>query len=266
MNISQDNGLTGRIIGAAIDVHRHLGPDLAEAAYEEALSLKLGSLDIESRRQVPLPLVYKGVRLDCGYRLDILVEERLPVELKSVSELLAIHEAQVLTYQRIGGHPLALLINFHVAVLRDGIKRKAETRVWPPCAISPPEMEPLEAFDCLTREVARAAIEVHRHTGPGLLGSTYLACLCHELALRGLDHQTAHMVSLEFDGRCLGACGEVPLLVAGEVPVFPISAKMIAPIHTASALARLRQGGWKRCLILNFNSNRMLDGIKRVSL
>jgi GxxExxY protein len=265
MNISQDNQLTGAVIGAAIEVHRQLGPALDEVAYEEALSLRLAKIGIENRRQVSLPLTYKGVRLDCGYRLDLLVESRLPVELKSVFEVLGVHEAQLLTYQRIGRYPLGLLMNFNVAVLKDGIRRKAESRFWTsPPEVNPAEIDPTKAFDPVSAAIVMAAVEVHRHIGPGLLDSSYLACLRHELAARKLTFETSVEISLTLDGVPLSAQAEVPLLVAKQVPVFPVSADSITKVHTAAAVSRLRQRGWKQGLVLNFNAPTMLAGIKRV--
>ena len=265
MNISQDNQLTGAVIGAAIEVHRQLGPTLDEIAYEEALSLLLAQQGIENHRQVPLPLTYKGVRLDCGYRLDLLVEERLPIELKSVAAVLGVHEAQLLTYQRIGRHSLGLLINFNVAVLKDGIHRKAESRFWTsPSAINPTEIDSGKAFDPVSAAIVMAAVEVHRNIGPGLLDSSYLACLCHELSGRKLAFQAGLEIPLTLNGTPLSARAKVPLLVAGQVPVFPVSADSITKVHTAAAVSRLRQGGWKQGLLLNFNAATMLAGIKRV--
>ena len=115
--------LTDQIIGLAIEVHRHLGPGLLESAYEECLCYELTDNRIGFRRQLALPVVYKSVRLDCGYRIDIVVEERLILELKSTERLLPIHEAQVLTYMRLSGIPTGLLLNFNTPVLKDGIRR-----------------------------------------------------------------------------------------------------------------------------------------------
>lgn len=267
MNISQDNQLTGAVIGAAIEVHRELGPALDEVAYEEALSVCLAQRGVENRRQVPLPLTYKEVRLDCGYRLDLLVEGRLPVELKSVVAVLGVHEAQLLTYQRIGRHPLGLLVNFNVAVLKDGIRRMAESRFWTsPPDLNPTEIDPAKALDPISAAVVMAAVEVHRHLGPGLLDSSYLACLCHELSARKLAFETEKEIPLTLGVVPLSARAEVPLLVAGAVPVFPVSAESITKVHTAAAVCRLRQGGWKQGLVLNFNAPTMLAGIKRVVL
>ena len=264
MNISEDNQLSGSVIGAAIDVHRQLGPNLDEIGDEEALARKLTTLGIANRRQVPLPLTYKGVRLDCGYRIDIVVEDRLPLELKAVAVILGVHEAQLLTYQRVGCFPLGLLINFNVALLKQGIVRKAETRIWVPPEQSAVEIDSLRAFDPASAAVVLAAIEVHRHIGPGMLSSSYLACLCHELSTRRIAFEKEKQLPILFDSEPLSAHAEVPLVIAGQVPVFPISAESIDPIHTSTALARLRQGGWKQGLILNFNSETMVSGIKRV--
>lgn len=266
MNVSADHQLTGAIIGAAIDVHRQLGPDLDEVAYEEALSLKLTKLGIVNRRQVPLPLIYKGVRLDCGYRLDILADERLPLELKAVIETLGVHEAQLLTYQRVGRFPLGLLINFNVPVLKQGIHRSAETRVWIPPNATSAEIDSLKAFDPVSAAVVLAAIEVHRHIGPGMLASSYLACLCHELALRNIAFEKEQQLPILLDGEPLSVHAEVPLVIEEKVPVFPLSAESITSLHVSTALARLRQGGWRQGLILNFNSTTMLAGMKRVVL
>ena len=115
--------LTGQVIGAAIEVHRTLGPGLLESAYEECLCWELNEIRLQVRRQVRLPVVYKNVRLDCGYRMDLVVENRLIVELKTVETLLPIHEAQLLTYLKLTAIRTGLLLNFNVSVLRDGIKR-----------------------------------------------------------------------------------------------------------------------------------------------
>ena len=118
-----DNEITQQIIGAAIEVHKQLGPGLLESAYEECLCHELALRKVNFERQKPIPLVYKEVKLDCGYRLDLLVEGRIVVELKSVDGLGPIHEAIVLTYLKLSGHKLGLLINFNVTLLKDGIKR-----------------------------------------------------------------------------------------------------------------------------------------------
>ena len=115
--------LTETIIGAAIEVHRILGPGLLESAYEECLGQELLLRNVAHKRQVSLPVVYKGIMLDCGYRIDLIVEDQVIVELKTVEKLLPIHEAQVLTYLRLAEKKVGLLLNFHAEVLRKGLKR-----------------------------------------------------------------------------------------------------------------------------------------------
>jgi GxxExxY protein len=117
------NQLTEKIIGAAIEVHRTLGPGLMESAYAECLCRELSLQGIPFEREKALPLDYKGVKLDCGYTLDPLVAGSVFVELKAVEEFLPIHEAQLLTYLRLGGWKVGLLINFNVPVLTKGVKR-----------------------------------------------------------------------------------------------------------------------------------------------
>ena len=115
--------LTEKVIGLAIEVHRGLGPGLLESAYEECLCFELRSSAMSYRRQVQLPIFYKSVKLDCSYRMDVVVEERLVVELKTVDKFLPIQEAQLLTYLKLSGIGTGLLLNFNTAVLKNGIKR-----------------------------------------------------------------------------------------------------------------------------------------------
>jgi GxxExxY protein len=115
--------LTGEVIGAAIEVHRALGPGLLESAYEECLCRELSLRHTPFIRQLPLPVEYKGVKLDCAYRIDLLVASSIVVEIKAVSALEPIHAAQLLTYMKLGRWSLGLLINFNVPVLRNGIRR-----------------------------------------------------------------------------------------------------------------------------------------------
>ena len=117
------NELTEKIIGAAIEVHKVLGPGLLESAYEGCLAHELSLTNMAFQRQVPLPVKYKSLQLDCGYRLDFLVENTVVVELKAVEALQPIHEAQLLTYLKLGQWPIGLLINFNVPVLKNGIRR-----------------------------------------------------------------------------------------------------------------------------------------------
>ena len=117
-------GLTDQIIGAAIEVHRELGPGLLESAYEECLCHELHLRNLPFQRQVPLPVAYKGVALDCGYRIDIMVADSVVVELKCLEHILAVHEAQLLTYLKMTKKRVGLILNFHVATMARGIVRK----------------------------------------------------------------------------------------------------------------------------------------------
>jgi len=117
------NQITENIISAAIDVHRTLGPGLLESAYEACLSFELVERGLKIEQQKPLPVVYRQVKLDCGYRLDLLVEEAVIVEVKTVDRIAPIHKAQLLSYLRLSGRKVGLLINFNVEVLKNGIVR-----------------------------------------------------------------------------------------------------------------------------------------------
>jgi GxxExxY protein len=117
------NGITHGIIAAAIEVHRHLGPGLLESAYQECVCYELSQMGLSFTREVHLPLSYKGLQLDCNYRIDLLVEDAVIVELKSIEQILPIHSAQLLTYLKASHKQIGLLINFNVRVLKDGIKR-----------------------------------------------------------------------------------------------------------------------------------------------
>ena len=119
----QLNEITRTVIGAAIEVHRVLGPGLLESTYEECLCRELVLRKVPYERQCQLPVDYKGTQLDCGYRLDLLVCEQVVVEIKAVESLLPIHQAQLLTYLKLGGWKVGLLMNFNVPVLKQGIKR-----------------------------------------------------------------------------------------------------------------------------------------------
>ncbi|MCO5286695.1 MAG: GxxExxY protein [Chitinophagaceae bacterium] len=115
--------LTQKIIGCAMEVHKVLGPGLLESAYEECLAFELINAGLFIERQKPVPVVYKEIKLECGYRMDILVENTVVVELKTVDAFNDVHEAQVLTHMKFGLKPVGLLINFNVTLLKNGIKR-----------------------------------------------------------------------------------------------------------------------------------------------
>jgi GxxExxY protein len=119
----EEDRITEAIIGAAIEVHRELGPGLLESTYESCLAFELGTKGLKNIRQLHLPVVYKGMRIDCGYRIDLLVEDRVIVEIKAVEKLLPIHQAQLLTYLRLSGHRVGMLINFNARTIKEGLKR-----------------------------------------------------------------------------------------------------------------------------------------------
>jgi len=115
--------LTEKLIAAAIEVHRHLGPGLLESAYEECYCHELKLQEVFVERQKPLPLEYKGVKLDCGYRMDVVGDQKAVVEIKCVDKIMPVHEAQLLTYLKLSGLKVGLIINFHSPYIKDGIKR-----------------------------------------------------------------------------------------------------------------------------------------------
>ena len=123
MSLSHEVDLSPRLIGLAIEVHRHLGPGLLESAYEECLCFELKQAGISFHRQVALPIVYKNVRLDCGYRMDVVAGEEIVLEIKAIERILPLHEAQMLTYLRLSRLRVGLLMNFNSVVLKDGLKR-----------------------------------------------------------------------------------------------------------------------------------------------
>ena len=115
--------LTEKLIACAIEVHRHLGPGLLESAYDECYCYEVTNNGVPIERQKALPLIYKEIRLDCGYRMDVVADNKVVVELKCVEKILPVHEAQLLTYLRLSGLKVGLIINFHAATLKEGIKR-----------------------------------------------------------------------------------------------------------------------------------------------
>ena len=119
----EENEIANKVIGLGIEIHKELGPGLLESAYKECMYYKIGESGLFVEKEKPMPLVYEGVKLDCGYRIDLLVEKRLVIEIKSVEALNDIHLAQTLTYLKLGNYKLGLLINFNVVLLKDGIKR-----------------------------------------------------------------------------------------------------------------------------------------------
>jgi GxxExxY protein len=124
LQVDDRDPLTRAIIGAAIDVHRALGPGLLESAYEACLAYELRDRGMRVSQQLDLPVTYRGITLDCGYRIDLLVDDSVVVELKCVKAFEPVHEAQLLTYLRLSGKRVGLLLNFHTSYLKDGILRR----------------------------------------------------------------------------------------------------------------------------------------------
>jgi len=276
------NQLSQILIGSAISVHRELGPGLDEADYEQALSRELTTRGVRHQTQHPLPVEYRGVRLECGYRLDLLLEEQMVVELKSVDFVLPIHRAQLLTYLRLSGTHLGLLLNFNVALLKQGIERmvynfneegmstaeeqrtqRGEEPVAPAIPAAGPLVRAEDDTTRLTEAILGAAIEVHRVLGPGLLRSAYEACLCHELSRRGVLFELAQEVRLTYRGLALPRPTKVEVLVDGRIPLKVVSVDTVQPVHEAQLLGQLRQGGWQSGLLLNFNAPTLAQGIRR---
>ena len=123
----EDNDITNLIIGSAIEVHKTLGPGLLESAYQECLSYELKNKNLQVKKEVALPVVYKDVKLDHGYRIDILLENKIVIELKTVEKFTDVHTAQILTYMKLGDYPIGLLFNFNTKLLKNGIKRFINT-------------------------------------------------------------------------------------------------------------------------------------------
>lgn len=263
MTEAEINHLTERVIGAAMAVHRRLGPGQDEAMYEEALQRSLLSAGVACERQVALPLCYEGCILDCGYRLDLLVEDALVLELKSVAALLPIHEAQLMTYLRISGKKIGLLMNFNVLMLKDGLRRKVHGFGMEPKAFVPWVAEKM--MSGVNDQIIGSAIKVHSKVGPGLLRSSYIACMAHELGRQQLRVERKRQTEVKFDDCILEQRMEVEMVVEDMTPLFILSTDRVTPLVEAQFRAKLRLGGWKQGLILNFHAVLMKDGLKRVT-
>jgi len=278
------NELTHAIIGAAIEVHRELGPGKPEAAYERALARELTLRGLAIRVQKPVPVVYKGVKLECGFRLDVLVCNTVVVEVKSAEGVLPVHRAQTLTYLKLGGWRLALLLNFNVAILKEGIERlvlgleeegESGAGAHNPSRITARNANPAPSLysasdsgdreaETLACEIISSAIDVHRELGPGLLPSAYEVCLCHELHLRGITFERKRPLPLSYKGAPLAEPDEVDLLVGGRVVVNPYALTEVQPVREARLLSQLRLGGWRLGLLINFNTIALRDGLRRI--
>lgn len=274
MSTDQLNALSGRVIGAAIEVHRELGPGLDEPDYEVALSAELTAQGIGHKRQQPLPVIYKGIALDCGYRMDVLVEGVLILELKSVVAIHPIHEAQLLTYLRLSDRKLGLLMNFDVPLLKEGIRRKVlgleedDVRKQGPSTmeglVEPSRRQDRNSFDALSNHVLGAAIEVHRQLGRGLLKSAYEECVAHELSLRGTPFERKKPVVARFRDISLPKPVEIDMVVAGTLPLMFASVTDIPTLFEARLLGRLKLGNWPFGLLLNFNGDTLSEGVRRI--
>jgi GxxExxY protein len=252
--------LTKQVIGAAIAVHREFGPGLDEADYERALHLELLAMGIEHECQVPLLLIYKGTKLDCGYRMDLVVAGWLLLELKAVEKLHPLHEAQLLTYLRLARLKLGLLMNFGSLVLRDGIVRRANSlsQALEPCVFNYDG----PVLDELSHEVIAAAIEVQHLLGTGLLRSAYEAALAHELKLRGLKMEQRLPANLLYRQQLILSSKEIPLIVEGRLMVATYCASRIEPIHLARQRSLLHAAQVETGLCLNFHSSSMGTEVK----
>lgn len=271
MHTVELNRLSGRIIGAAMEVHRELGAGLAEDDYELALSSELAPIGIFHMRQDPLPVIYKGFAIDCEYRLDLLVEDVVIVELKSVAALHPIHEAQLLTYLRLAKKQLGLLLNFDVPILKDGIRRRVlgleeDGYVAEPVRKNIPTTIALgsQPFDDLSNQLLSAAIEVHRHLGCGLLKSAYEGCLAYELSLRGLPVERKKPMSVRYRDTILPKPVEVDMIVAEQLPLMFASVTDISTLLEARLLGQLNAGNWPFGLLLNFNGKTLHEGVRRL--
>lgn len=259
-NLGSD--LTGQVIAAAITVHREFGPGLDEADYERALHLELLAMGIEHECQVPLPLIYKDAKLDCGYRMDIVVSGGLLLELKAVEKLHPLHEAQLITYLRLAKLKLGLLMNFGSLVLRDGIVRKASStsQVSKPRVPGPRK----EAMDDLSHEVIDAALEVQHHLGPGVLRSAYETALAHELMLRGFKVEQKLPANIFYRQQLIPSVKELPMIVEESLMIACVCARKVETIHLARLRSLLKAAGVEEGMCINFHADSMAAEIKRL--
>ena len=255
--------LTEPIIAAAIEVHRGLGPGQPEKAYQRAIRMVLLERGIFCENEMAVPIKYSGLELDCGYRLDLLVGGSVAVELKCVEALLPVHTAQMLTYLRLGGWQIGLLLNFRVALLRQGIRRFVFEPVLDRSSIDFHPIIPGHAAmrEPFATELLAACQLVHSRLEPGLLASAYEACLLHELSQRGIPAHSHVEVPLCFQNRPLAVNGVLALLVGGRLPVDLHSVERITPLQIDEFQSLLRHGNWPIGISLNSNVADFADGI-----
>jgi len=257
--------ISGQVIGAAMAVHREFGPGLDEADYERALHLELLAKGIEHQCQVPLPLHYKGAKLDCGYRVDVLLPGQLLIELKAVDKLHPLHEAQLLTYLSLSGLRLGLLMNFNVLMLRQGIIRRANSARAVTAANDRHTASPLNGeFDDLSREVVDAAVEVQRHLGTGLLRSSYEACLAQELGLRGLKVDRGQPANLFYREELIMSSKQIPMLVENRLMVACHCVVELGQLQLARDRSLLRAAHLGAGLCINFHGTSLAGEIRRI--
>ena len=256
--------LSGELIASAIAVHRAFGPGLNEEDYERALSVELFTRGIEHECQVPLPLIYKDVELDCGYRIDLVIARGLLVELKAVEKLHPVHEAQLITYLRLSGIKLGLLVNFAEMKVRDGIMRRANSGVY---TQNPRREQPNDmALDSLSFAVIGAAIEVQHVLGCGLLRSAYEAGLEHELMLRGIKVERRLPAKLVYRERIIPSSKDIPMVVDGRLMISCMCVTVMEPILIARQRSLLKAAMIETGLCLNFHAESMATEIRRISL
>lgn len=262
--------LTGKIIGAAMETHRQIGPGQDENLYEEALALLLEKAGLMVRTQLPLPVRYKTVKLDCGYRLDVAIEGQVVVEAKAVDAVLPVHLAQLMSYQRLGQFPVGLLLNFNEAHLREGIHRRivdsTSPNAWNPSVLTTEERRTrrLDLEDAsVTENLISAISTVQAELGPGLLLSAYSACFQFELDLREIRYEMSQEVAIMVAGRTLRHRGVIPMIAAG-VPILMLTTDALRPAHDARLLATLRLGQYPIGLLINFNATSAKMGIRRI--
>lgn len=258
------NDITREIIGSAIDVHREIGPGQDEVLYEDALEVAPRSRGPSFRRQHGLPVQYKGVKLDCGFRPDFVVENTVVVEAKAVEAGHPVFGSQVRTYQRLGGWPLGLLLNFNVPVMKEGVSRFiVEPVEFRTANDSDARETPTRSTDDLVEEVIKAAIEVHRLLGPGLLQSVYSACFRHELATAAFRFEQHRKIEAAFQGERLTHPAELELVVEGKVLAGIRTIPQVLPVHEAQLRSQMRLGKLPVSLLLNFHADRLGNDLKR---
>jgi GxxExxY protein len=266
--------LSEEVIGAAIEVHRALGPGLLKSAYTECLCRELSLRNIAFTRQQPLPISYKGVKLDCGHTSDLIVDSEILLDIRSVEKFEPLHDAQLLTYLRLSSCKVGLLLNFNIPLLKDGIRRRVvgyphRGPAYDPARLredaeSKPESSNRREIDWnLTERVIGAAIEVHRALGPGLLECVYEECLCHELFLRNLGFVRQRALPISYKGVTLDCGYRLDVLVNSELLLEIKAVEKLEPIHEAQLLSYLRLGGLNLGLLMNFNVPVLKDGIRR---